>query len=189
MTPTPLRRRALLLLGAAAAAIAAVNGLDLPLTARRLKRVAGGEALLDLRVAYGAEEVRRLLSRLGASGRSSYLTMLWTVDLILPALFGTALWVAIGAGPFVRWRRLALAAAVADLLENLALSALIAGYPELLPPLPALAATLTAAKFALYAAAAATAAAGAWSAARAARRVRDERAAAHRRPARGEEGP
>lgn len=187
MTATATRRRALLLLGAAGAAIAAVNGLDLPLTARRLKLVAGGEALLDLRLAYGAEEVHRFLSRLGASGRSSYLTMLWTVDLILPALFGTALWVAIGAGPLVRWRRLALAAAVADLLENLALSSLILAYhPGRLPPAAALAATLTAAKFSLYALAAATAVAGFWTAARAAHRTSVGHAGARGRPARGE---
>ncbi len=162
------RGRALALLGVAGAAIAAVNGLDLPLTARRMKALAGGEPLLDLRLGYGPEDAHRLLSRLGAAGRSSYLTMLWTVDLALPAIFGLALWAAIGAGRLARWRRLALAAAAADYLENVALSALIVGYPELSPLLSALAAVLTAAKFALYALAAAIALAGAWTARRAA---------------------
>ena len=162
-----MRGRALLLLGVASAAIATVNGVDLPLTARRLKPLAGGEPLLDLRVGYGPEEARRLLSQLGASGRSSYLTMLWTVDLLLPALFGLALWVAIGAGSLARWRRLALSAAAADYVENIAISALIIGFPDLHPLLAALAAILTAAKFSLYALAAATGMAGMWMARRA----------------------
>ncbi len=48
MRPTGTRGRALLLLGVAGAAIAAVNGLDLPLTARRLKLLASGEPLYAL---------------------------------------------------------------------------------------------------------------------------------------------
>jgi hypothetical protein len=133
-----------------------------------LKVLAGGEPLFDLRIGYGPEEAHRLLSRLGASGRSSYLTMLWTVDLVLPALFGIALWVAIDAGSFVRWRRLALAAAATDYLENIAISALIIGFSDLHPLLVAVAAVLTAAKFSLYALAAATAVAGLWMTRRAA---------------------
>ncbi len=130
MRSLTMRGKASLLLGVASAAIAAVNGLDLPLTARRLKRLAGGEPLLDLRVRYGPEEAHRLLSRLGALGRSSYLTMLWTVDLLLPALFGLSLWVTIGAGSLARWRRLALAAAAADNLENIAISGTVAQRNE-----------------------------------------------------------
>ncbi len=167
MRSLTMRGRASLLLGVASAAIAAVNGLDLPLTARRLKRLAGGEPLLDLRVRYGPEEAHHLLSRLGALGRSSYLTMLWTVDLLLPALFGLSLWVTIGAGSLARWRRLALAAAAADYLENIAISGLIIGFPDLHPLLAGLAAVLTAAKFSLYALAAATGMAGMWMAKRA----------------------
>jgi hypothetical protein len=160
----------LLLLTVAGAAIAAVNGLDLPLTARRLKGLAGGEPLLDLRFGYGPEEARRLLSRLGASGRASYLTMLWTVDLLLPALFGLSLWVAIGAGSFGRWRRLALFAAAADYLENLAISGLIVAFPDHHPLLAMLASVLTATKFSLYALGMVTALAGLWMARRAADR-------------------
>jgi hypothetical protein len=155
-------RRAALLVAVAGAAIAAVNGLDLPLTARRLQTLAGGEPLLDLRLGYDLDAIRRLLSQLGASGRSSYLTMLWTVDLVLPALFGVALWVTIGAGSFVRWRRVAVAATAADYSENVAISALIMGYPDLHPSVATLAAVLTAAKFSLYALAAAIALAGFW---------------------------
>ena len=69
---------------------------------------------------------------------------------------------AIGAGSFLRWRRLALAAAVADYFENIAISALILGYPDLHPSLAALAAVLTAAKFSLYALATGAAVAGLW---------------------------
>jgi hypothetical protein len=158
------RGRALLLLGVAGVAIGAVNGLDLPLTARQLKGLAGGEPLLDLRFGYGPVEVRRLLSQLGASGRASYLTMLWTVDLLLPAIFGLSLWVAIGAGSLGRWRRIALVAAAADYLENVAISGLIVGFPDPHPLLAVLASVLTAAKFALYAVGAATAVAGLWMA-------------------------
>lgn len=164
MRPATTRGRALRLVALAAAAIAAVNGLDLPLTARRMKSLAGGEPLIDLHFGYGPGDAHRLLSRLGEEGRSTYLTFLWTVDLILPALFGLALSAAIGAGSLARWRRLALAAAAADYLENVALSALIVGFPDLHPLLAALAATLTAAKFTLYALAAATAATGMWMA-------------------------
>ncbi len=102
--------------------------------------------------------------------------MLWTVDLVLPALFGLALWIAIGAASLVRWRWLALAAAATDYLENVAISALIIGFPGRHPLLAALAAFLTAAKFSLYALAAATAVAGT----RMARRVADGRDRASR---------
>lgn len=163
MTPTAFaRHRTPLLLAASAAAIAAVNVLDVPLTARRLRALAGGEPVLDLRIGYGAEEAGRLLARLGEAGRASYLTMLWTVDLLLPALFGLALWSALGAGALVRWRWLALAAAAADYLENVALSALILSFPEQRPLLVAVAGVLTAAKFSLYLLGAACAAAGMW---------------------------
>jgi hypothetical protein len=170
MTPTAfVRHRTPLLLAASGAAIAAVNGLDLPLTARRLRALAGGEPVLDLRPGFGPAEAYDLLSRLGAAGRTSYLTMLWTVDLLLPALFGAALWSALGAGALVRWRWLALAAAAFDYLENVALSALILSFPRPHPLLAILAGLLTAAKFSLYALAVACAAAGMWMARRASR--------------------
>lgn len=169
MTPASARRRVLPLLAAAGAAIAAVNGLDAPLTARRLRALAGGEPVLDLRPGFGPAEAHDLLARLGAAGRTSYLTMLWTVDLLLPALFGIALWTALGAGALGRWRWLALAAAAADYLENVALSALILSFPEQHPLLATLAGLLTAAKFSLYALAAASAAVGMWMARRASR--------------------
>ena len=157
-------RRALLLVAASAAAIAAVNVLDVPLTARRLRALAGGEPVLDLRPGFGPDEASFLLGRLGAAGRSSYLTMLWTVDLLLPALFGVALWSALGSGALVRWRWLALAAAALDYLENVALSALILAFPERHPTLARSPGSSTAAKFSLYALAAAGAAAGMWMA-------------------------
>jgi hypothetical protein len=168
MTPAAsARRRALPLLVAAAVAIAGMNGLDVPLSARRLRVIAGGEPVLDLRPGFGPAEAYDLLARLGAAGRSSYLTMLWTVDLVLPALFGIALWFALSAGALVRWRRLAIAAAAVDYLENVALSALILAFPEPHPRLATLAGVLTAAKFSLYALAVACAAAGLWLARRA----------------------
>lgn len=158
------RRRSLPLLAASAAAIAAVNGLDLPLTARRLRALAGGAPVLDLRPGFGPDEANVLLGRLGAAGRQSYLTMLWTVDLLLPALFGVALWSALGAGALARFRWLALAAAGVDYLENVALSTLILAFPEEHPMLATLAGLVTAAKFSLYALAAACAGAGMWMA-------------------------
>jgi len=180
MTPTAfVRHRTPLLLAASAAAIAAVNGLDLPLTARRLRALAGGEPVLDLRIGYGSEEAGRFLARLGEAGRASYLTMLWTVDLLLPALFGLALWSALGAGALVRWRWLALAAAVADYLENIALSALILTFPEQHPLLGAVCGVLTAAKFSLYVLAGACAAGGMWMARRTSRRDRLEPGSPH----------
>jgi hypothetical protein len=162
VSTAPRRLRApLLLLAAALAAIVAVNAVDLPVTARGLRAAAGGEPVLDLRLGYGPEVASRVLHRLGESGRASYLTMLWTVDLLLPALFGLALWAGLGAGRFSRWRGLALAAAGCDYLENAALSALILGHPRIPPALAVIAATLTVLKFLLYGLAAGLAAAGA----------------------------
>jgi len=166
---TPPRRKALWLLAAAVGAIAAVNGLDVPLSARRLRALAGGEPVLDLRPGFGPDQASFVLGRLGAAGRSSYLTMLWTVDLLLPALFGLALWSALGAGALARWRWLALAAAAVDYLENVGLSALILAFPGRHPMLATLAGLLTAAKFSLYVLAAACGAAGLWLARRASR--------------------
>lgn len=138
------------LLAASAAAIAAVNTLDLPLTARRLSALAGGEPVLDLRIGYGASEAYRFLDALGSAGRTAYLEMLWTVDLVLPMLFAAALWSALRAGALGRWRWLALAAAAADYLENGALSALLLAYPGRSTWLPLLAGFLTCVKFSLY---------------------------------------
>jgi hypothetical protein len=176
VTPNRARGGVALRLGGAALAVAAVNGLDLPLTVRRLRALAGGEPVLDLRLAYSAEDVRRVLSRLGPAGRSEYLTMLWTVDLVLPALFATALGAAIRAGALARWHRVALAAAGVDYLENAALSGLIAAHPAVHPGLAALASLLTIAKFSLYLTALLVALAGA---------LRSRADAVHRRTRQG----
>jgi hypothetical protein len=122
--------------------------------------LAGGEPVLDLRPAFGPEVVRRVLDALGSGGRAQYVAMLWTVDLVLPALFALALWAALSVGALRRWRRLALAAAAADYLENYALTALVLGHPAWHDGLAMFPSGLTATKVALYAVALALAAAG-----------------------------
>lgn len=144
-------RWALPLLGAAVVAIAAVNGLDLPLTARHLRSLAGGEPMLDLRPGYTPEEAFRYLALLGDAGRAEYLRVFMTVDLLLPSLFAAALWSALGAGALARARWVGVAAAGVDYLENAAISVMISAFPGRHPSIELAAGVLTALKLGLYA--------------------------------------
>ena len=149
------------LLAAAVGAIVAVNALDLPLTVRGMRAIAGGEPVLDVRPGYGPADAFRFLDALGPSGRARYLEMLWTVDLVLPALFGLSLWTLVGRGALRRFRWVALAATVLDYLENGAITALLLAYPMRHDALVRLASLSTISKFALYLASVVLAAAGA----------------------------
>ncbi len=150
------------LLVAAVAGLIAVNTLDVPLTARRVRELAGGAPVLDIRPGYTPDAAHQFLDALGPAGRSMYLEMLWTADLLLPVLFTLFLWTAIGRGALRRWRWAALAAGVADYLENSALTALLLAYPTHRDGVARLASALTVSKFSLYLAALALAVCGAW---------------------------
>jgi nucleoside-diphosphate-sugar epimerase len=155
-------RRLPVLLAAAIAALVAVNSLDHPLAVPGIRKLAAGEQLLDLRPGYSPGDAARFLGALGRAGRTRYVEMLWTVDLVLPALFAAALWTAIRAGALRRWRWLAIAAGAADYLENLAITSLAVAYPRLDGRIAWVAGTVTAAKLALYLASSALALAGGW---------------------------
>src|SRR6266542_3816875 len=150
------------LLAAAVGALVAVNVVDLPLTVRGMRAIAAGEPVLDLRLGYAAPAAYRFLDALGPRGRGTYIEMLWTVDLVLPALFALALWGAIAAGALRRWSWAALAAGTVDYLENGAITALVLAYPARHDALAVLASVLTVAKFTLYLACAVAAVAGAF---------------------------
>lgn len=132
------------------AALAAANVLDLPLTVPRLRALAGGLSILDMRPGYGPGEVAQLFDALGEAGRASYLTMLWTVDLLLPALFGLFLFEAVKRGRLRRFRWLGPLAGALDYLENVAITLLLLGHPARHDGLAWLAGALTATKLALY---------------------------------------
>ena len=149
-------------LAAAVGALVAVNVVDLPLTVRGMRAIAAGEPVLDLRLGYAAPAAYRFLDALGTRGRGTYIEMLWTVDLVLPALFALALWGAIAAGALRRWSWAALAAGTVDYLENGAITALVLAYPARHDALAVLASVLTVAKFTLYLACAVAAVAGAF---------------------------
>lgn len=151
-----------LLLVAAVSALIAVNTLNVPLMVPRIRQLAGGAPMLDLRLGYAPREAYQFLDALGPAGRTMYLAMLWTVDLLLPLLFTLFLWTAIGKGELRRWRWAALAAGVADCLENMAITTLLTAYPSHRNGFVWLASTFTASKFSLYLVSSLLALAGAW---------------------------
>ena len=133
-------------------ALAAENGLDFPLSVPYMKKLAGGAPLLDMRPGYSPEAAYELLDSLGRDGRTAYLKLLWTVDLVLPALFGAFLFAAIRRGALRSWRFVPAAAAVFDYAENTAITTLVWRYPERHPAVAYVAAGFTVVKLAGYAA-------------------------------------
>jgi nucleoside-diphosphate-sugar epimerase len=154
------------------AAMIAVNALDFPLSVPALRNLAGGEPILDMRFGYSPRAAYQLLDALGSTGRARYLGMLWTVDLLLPALFALFLWSAVSRGALRKWRWVALGAGAADYLENVAITALLLGYPTHRDALASLASLLTVSKFALYLVALALAVYGGWRTMRTSRVLR-----------------
>ena len=99
---------------------------------------------------YTPQEAYQLFDVLGKNGRNAYLTLLWTLDLLLPALFGTFLSLAVRRGAFRTWHWVSLLAAVFDYAENIAITSLLLLYPEHHPIVVHIAATCTALKLASY---------------------------------------
>jgi len=76
--------------------------------------------------------------------------MLWTIDLLLPALFTTFLWASVSQGALRRWRWAGLLGGGADYLENATISLLLLDFPARRDALVRLASALTVSKFSLY---------------------------------------
>jgi len=164
--PAPAARRrgfrSWLLAVATFAALVAVNTLHFPLSVPRMRELAGGGPILDMRFGYTPQHAYELLNALGSAGRGAYLAMLWTVDLLLPALFSLFLWSAVSRGALRRWRWAAFGAGAADYLENAAITALLLAYPIRHDAVAWLASVFTVSKFALYLGSSLLALAGAW---------------------------
>ena len=116
-----------------------------------MRELASGQPILDMRMTgYSPREAYRLLETLGPVGRCSYLEMLWTIDLLLPALFTAFLWASVSQGALRRWRWAALLGGGADYVENATITLLLLGFPAQSDVLVRLASTLTVAKCSLY---------------------------------------
>jgi 2-alkyl-3-oxoalkanoate reductase len=161
-------------LAVVAVVLVAVNEVRFPLSVPWLRALAGGLPILDLRLGYDVGSVRALFAALGDGGRAGYLAMLWTVDLVLPALFSAFLVTAVGAGRLRRWRWAALLPGGVDYLENAAVSALLLAHPQVQPGLVAVASALTVTKLSLYLCAVAAAAVGGWLSSRSRRTGLDD---------------
>ncbi len=151
------------LLVSTALALLAVNlALHLPLSGPLLLARAGGRPILDTRATgYGPAEAHALLTALGEAGRRQYETLLWTLDLAMPALLSAFLWTSVSLGSLRRWRWAAVLGGAADWAENVAVTALLAAFPAEPPAMVRLASALTVSKFALYLAGVALAVGGA----------------------------
>ena len=131
-------------------ALIAENLLFFPLSVPYMTKLAAGAHILDMRPWYTPQAAYQLFDVLGKSGRNAYLTLLWTLDLLLPALFGTFLSMALRRGAFRTWHWVPLLAAAFDYAENIAITSLLLRYPEHHPAVVRIAATFTAAKLGSY---------------------------------------
>jgi len=132
-------------------AFLAENLLYFPLSVPYMKDLAAGEPLLDMRPGYTPDAAHHLFDVLGDTGRSAYLKLLWTVDLLLPALFGLFLSSAIRRGAFRAWHAIPFVAAACDYAENITITVLLLRYPMDEPALAQLASVFTVTKLVLYA--------------------------------------
>ena len=127
------------------------NLLYFPLSVPYMKELAAGAPLLDMRPGYTPDDVYHLFDMLGQSGRGAYLRLLWTIDLLLPALFCLFLSSAIRRGAFRASQSIPLLAAVCDYAENIMVTILLLRYPMHEPALVQLASVFTVTKLLLYA--------------------------------------
>jgi hypothetical protein len=132
-------------------AFLAENLLYFPLSVPYMKDLAAGAPLLDMRPGYTPDAAYHLFEVLGQGGRGTYLKLLWTVDLLLPALFGLFLSSAMVRGAFGAWRAVPLVGAACDYAENVAITILLVRYPMRADVLVAIAAIFTVTKLTLYA--------------------------------------
>ena len=139
------------LLALAIGAFLAENLLYFPLSVPYMKMLAAGAPLLDMRPGYTSGDAYHLLDVLGQTGRGAYLKLLWTIDLLLPALFGLFLSSAIRRGAFRAWQSIPLLAAACDYAENITITILLLRYPTREPAFAQLASIFTVTKLVLYA--------------------------------------
>jgi hypothetical protein len=139
-------------------AILAINLLYFPLSVPWMLQNTGGVPYLDMVPGRSADKTYEILAELGTIGRRNHLYFIWTIDLALPLLFGSCLYVAIrdsatrafGASSTAgRLRWLAVAAASVDYLENISNSVLLVFYPDRFPFLASMSGLLTLMKFSL----------------------------------------
>jgi hypothetical protein len=143
-------------------AFLAENLLYFPLSVPYMKQLAAGASLLDMRPGYTPGDVYQLFDVLGHAGRAAYLRMLWTIDLVLPALFGLFFSSAVRRGAFRAWQSIPLLAAASDYAENITISILLLRYPMHEPSFAQLASVFTIAKLVLYASGLLLAIGGLW---------------------------
>jgi hypothetical protein len=139
------------ILAATLAAWLAMNLWTVP----RIEEAAGGLRLLDMRfTGYSHEEVQAFVSALGAEGAALYLGAQYWLDMLFPPLLGAVIFL------FFRWLFRGLPGLVigiasltyvaADILENLAVAAILrAGVDGLTPQMAATASLWTTAKWGL----------------------------------------
>jgi hypothetical protein len=146
------RRAALVSLSSLAiGAFLAENLLSFPLSVPYMTQLSGGAPILDMRPGYTPAAAYELFDALAQAGREAYLTLLWTVDLILPMLFGLFLSAVMRRGRFRAWSWLPLLGAAFDYAENLLITLLLLRYPERLETTVHIASTFTLIKQTLYA--------------------------------------
>jgi nucleoside-diphosphate-sugar epimerase len=138
----------------------AENTLHFKWSVPSMQARSNGLPLLDMRFNYTPEDAHRLFEALGADGRTAYLELLWSVDILIPLLAMTFLWAALSRGAFRQWRRLALVGGCADYLENIAITTLLLNYPARMESIVYVAATFTLIKHLGYISATGLAAAG-----------------------------
>lgn len=143
--------RFLILSALTVGAFLAENLLYFSLSVPYMKCLSAGAPLLDMRLGYSANAAYDLLTVLGQTGRSAYLNLLWTVDLLLPALFALFLCSLIRRGALRKWYAIPLLAGLSDYAENITITTLLVRYPVHEPRSVQLASVFTLTKLALYA--------------------------------------
>jgi hypothetical protein len=127
-----------------------VNSVVFPGSAAEVKQLSHGLPLLDMRVHYNQHDLYQYLDVLGPVGRGTYVRFYWTVDVVLPALFGLFLWLVIRSTHLRRFKWLAFLAAGLDYAENICVTVLLLRYPLRAPALAAVSSAFTTAKWAFY---------------------------------------
>lgn len=127
------------------------NCFDFPLSAPWMRHLAAGAPIFDMRLGYKESAVYQYFDALGATGRGAYLRLLWTVDLILPLIFGLFLSAAIRRGAFRRLSWLPFLASACDYAENAAITFLLLHYPAHEPATVQFSSMFTLMKHVLYA--------------------------------------
>ena len=139
------------LVALAIGAFLAENLLRFPLSVPYMRHLGAGAPLLDMRPGHTPSDAYHFFGVLGRTGRGAYLRFLWTIDLLLSALFGLFLSSAIRRGAFRAGQSIPLVAAACDYAENITITILLLRYPMHEPAFAQLASIFTVTKLVLYA--------------------------------------